>query len=190
MVALYSNRRLCFLKLGRTLSAINDAENALETLGAPAPENISAWAEASHRLAGVLTRAGRFKEARARLDAIDKATRSRASTAELRATLRSLQDNCSATSSGHATLLDHLKQRRASLLADLGDAEPEEGWFVIREHFANFPLLFLLDKPELRQRCRKLPGKMLNLMAMVQRAQDPEEHPEQEEVHQQLILFM
>ena len=124
---------------------------------------------------------------------------------------------------------------------------------VNQEHFCNSPMLLLLDMPDLRKRVRKLPGKMLNLMAMIQRAQDPlnpytgltltrhnvtklegmiesaylqsenerarrqsvlklaenaksanfsaeafanemgvslEDHPEQEEVHQQLILLM
>ena len=250
-VSLCNNRSLCFLKLGRTLPAMKDAEKALGMLGGHG-KNIAAWSKAMHRLASACTRAGLFKEAGARLDTIEKATRSRAATAELRQVLRSLRENCSVACSGHKFLLDHLKERRAGLSEALDASDVAEAWFVIREHFASFPLLFLLDMPELRQRCRKLPGKMLNLMAMIQRSQDPlnpytggkmtefnveklrsmiegaylqtenerkrrqsllelanstkrafpaeqiaeelgvdlEEHPDQEEVHQQLILLM
>lgn len=254
-MALLSNRSLCFLKLGRTLDAIADAEKAVERMqfDAGRPVNLSAYTKATHRLASALVRAGRFKESLLHLDAIDKVNGSRTATIELRGVIKSLRQNCSAGSSGYSTLIEHLQELKVGLMQDLLVADPEEAWFVIREHFCNSPMLLLLDMPDLRKRVRKLPGKMLNLMAMIQRAQDPlnpytgltltrhnvtklegmtesaylqsenerarrqsvlklaenaksanfsaeafanemgvslEDHPEQEEVHQQLILLM
>ena len=137
-VSLCNNRSLCFLKLGRMLPAMKDVEKALEMLGGHS-KNLAAWSKAMHRLASACTRAGLFKEASARLDTIEKATRSRAATAELRQLLRSLRENCSVACSGHKNLLDHLKERRAGLSEALDASDVEEAWFVIREHFTSFP---------------------------------------------------
>lgn len=92
-MALLSNRSLCFLKLGRTLDAIADAEKAVERMqfDAGRPVNLSAYTKATHRLASALVRAGRFKESLLHLDAIDKVNGSRTATIELRGVIKSLR---------------------------------------------------------------------------------------------------
>ena len=92
-MALLSNRSLCFLKLGRTLDAIADAEKAVERMQfhAGRPVNLSAYTKATHRLASALVRAGRLKESLLHLDAIDKVNGSRTATIELRGVIKSLR---------------------------------------------------------------------------------------------------
>eukprot|EP00435_Cladocopium_sp_Y103_P023158 s1639_g5.t1 len=127
-MALLSNCSLCFLKLGRTLDAIADAEKAVERMpfDAGRPVNVSAYTKAKHRLASALVRAGRFKESLIHLDAIDKVNGSRTATFELRGVIKSLRQNCSAASSGYSTLIEHLQELKAGLMQDLSVADPEE----------------------------------------------------------------
>lgn len=94
-MAVLSNRSLCFLKLGHTLNAIEDAQRAIDRMefSGRRPVNIQAYTKAKHRLASALVRAARFKEAVDHLDAIDTMTGNRTTSMELRSVIKTLRQS-------------------------------------------------------------------------------------------------
>ena len=94
-MAVLSNRSLCFLKLGHTLNAIEDAQRAIDRMefSDRRPVNIQAYTKAKHRLASALVRAARFKEAVDHLDAIDTMTGNRTTSMELRSVIKTLRQS-------------------------------------------------------------------------------------------------
>ena len=94
-MAVLSNRSLCFLKLGHTLNAIEDAQRAINRMefSDRRPVNIQAYTKAKHRLASALVRAARFKEAVDHLDAIDTMTGNRITSMELRSVIKTLRQS-------------------------------------------------------------------------------------------------
>mmetsp|Transcript_52354 Transcript_52354/g.125014 ORF Transcript_52354/g.125014 Transcript_52354/m.125014 type:complete len:798 (+) Transcript_52354:62-2455(+) len=172
--ALYSNRSLCFLRLGHALRAMEDARFGLARLDSERAAHLQAWTKAKHRLASALVRAARFKEAVTELDGIERANKSRTATAELRNSIKKLLELCSPRqAASEATLPKHLAAQKAELMNAFLEAPAEMAWFAVRERLSACPLLFLVDLSEVWKKGRKLPGKMLNMLAMILRTQDP-----------------